>query len=293
MTLRELVREGEAALLMAGVPDAGRDARMLLQETFQIPAADYVLHAGDRPEEAFSLPAEELALRLDTYRERIRQRALRIPLQQILGSAVFMGLEFKVSEHTLCPRQDTEVLVEEVLQDWKGKTPRVLDLCTGTGCIGVSLGLLGGLEEVTLTDLSEEALKVASFNAQVLGKDGSCTFHLYQGDLFEALPFGERFDVIVSNPPYISDPVIETLEPEVKTYEPRMALSGGKDGLDVYRRLIAAAPKYAPELYLEIGYDQTAAVRQLMEDAGYGDVKVIRDYGGRDRVVRGSIKQRK
>lgn len=289
MILRELVKEGEEALVRAGVPDARRDARTLFLDTFHISAAEYILYSENTPEQAFPTLGEGLAMPLGYYRDRIRMRAARIPLQQILGETSFMGLDFKVNEFTLSPRQDTEVLVEEVLKDHEGKDIKVLDLCTGTGCIGISLGVLGNLSEVTLTDLSKEALEVARFNADKLGTGSSCRFETLEGDLFEALPAGKTFDVIVSNPPYIADAVIETLEPEVKTYEPRMALSGGKDGLVIYRRLIKEAPKFAPVLYLEIGYDQADAVTALMKEAGYKDIEVIKDFGGNDRVVKGTI----
>ena len=305
MTLRELVNEGRIQLEQAGVPDAGRDARSLFLDAFHMSSAEYLLYAENTPEKVGfegdrkSGPAErmphgagrDLSAALETYRGYLRMRAERIPLQQILGETGFMGLNFKVSGSTLSPRQDTEVLVEEVLKDYGWKRPKVLDLCTGTGCIGISLGILGECREAVLTDLSGDALEVAACNAEKLGAESGCTFRLYQGDLFEALPAGETFDVIVSNPPYIRDAVIETLEPEVKTYEPRMALSGGEDGLEIYRRLIAAAPAFAPALYLEIGYDQAEAVKQLMEKAGYGSIRIIRDYGGRDRVVTGRTDQ--
>jgi len=289
MTLRELVKEGEIALEAAGVPDARRDARTLFLDTFHISSAEYILYAENTLEVAFPTLGEGLAMPLGYYRDRIKMRAARIPLQQILGETGFMGLDFKVTESTLSPRQDTETLVEEVLKDYDGKTPKVLDLCTGTGCIGISLGILGGYRDVTLTDLSAEALEVARFNANKLGAGSDCTFCLFEGDLFDALPAGKTFDVIVSNPPYIRDSVIETLEPEVKTFEPRMALSGGADGLDIYRKLIAEAPKHAPALYLEIGYDQAEDVKHLMETAGYRNIVVIKDFGGNDRVIKGII----
>lgn len=288
MTLRELIREGEEILRQAGVPDAGHDARALFLDTFHMTSAEYVYSAGNTPEQVFSAP-ESTAERMRIYRERIRMRAERIPLQQILGTAAFMGLDFRVNAFTLCPRPDTEILVEEVLKDTEGKKPELLDLCTGTGCIGISLGVLGSFTGVTLTDLSDKALETARFNAENLGAGKPCSFRLYRGDLFDALPAGFVCDVIVSNPPYIPEEVIDTLEPEVRDYEPRIALSGGKDGLEIYRRLIAKAPETAPALYLEIGCDQAEAVSGLMEKAGYRGIRVIKDYGGHDRVVTGHL----
>ena len=289
MTLRELIREGEEILRQAGVPDAGHDARILFLDTFHMTSAEYVYSAGNTPERTFSAPESVTAERMRIYRDRIRMRAERIPLQQILGTAAFMGLDFRVNAFTLCPRPDTEILVEKVLKDTEGQQLKLLDLCTGTGCIGISLGILGSFTGVTLTDLSEKALETARFNAENLGAGKPCSFRLYQGDLFDALPAGFACDVIVSNPPYIPEKVIDTLEPEVRDYEPRMALSGGRDGLEIYRRLIAEAPETAPALYLEIGYDQAEAVSGLMEEAGYRGIRVIKDYGGRDRVVAGHV----
>ena len=288
MTLRELACEGEMILKAADVPDARHDARTLLLDTFHINTSEYILLAESQLENAFPTLSEGLAMPLGFYRDRIKMRAARIPLQQILGEASFMGLDFKVNEFTLCPRQDTEILVETVINEVKDKDARVLDLCTGTGCIGISLLLCGGFRDMTLSDISKEALSVAGFNSEKLAPGYGV--EIIESDLFEKIPSDRRFDVIVSNPPYIKDSVIETLEPEVKTFEPKIALSGGEDGLAVYRRIIAKAPAYAPLLFLEIGYDQAEELRELLSGAGYTDIKVIKDYGGNDRVIFGKIK---
>lgn len=288
MTLRELAREGETILANAGVPDARHDARTLILDTFHINTSEYILLAETELENAFPTLSEGLAMPLGFYRDRIKMRAARIPLQQILGEASFMGLDFKVNEFTLCPRPDTETLVEAVLNEIKDADVRILDLCTGTGCIGISLLVHGGLKTMTLSDISEEALKVADFNAQKLAPGREV--EIVKSDLFESIPSDRKFDIIVSNPPYIKDDVIETLEPEVRTFEPRTALSGGTDGLDFYRRIAEKAPSYAPLVFLEIGYDQAETVTGLLEKAGYTDIKVFKDYGGNDRVIRGEIK---
>lgn len=302
MTLFRLLTEGSRALEQAGVPDAGLDARQLLLAAFHIDMTRFLLNRmQELPEDDFHRSAAVL------YREMIAKRRRRMPLQQILGSQEFMGLEFFVNKHVLIPRQDTETLAELVLQeqcggiraaagtDRTGKT--LLDVCTGSGCIAVSLAVLGDFDRVTATDLSEDALKVARRNAEALlpedsegcGGGRAVQMEFYQGDLFEALPRdGRRYDVITSNPPYIPTAVIAGLEPEVREHEPMLALDGSRDGLAYYRRIAAEAGAYLAEggsIYLEIGYDQGAAVRDLMETAGFRDVRVCRDLAGNDRVV--------
>lgn len=287
MTLRDLARLGEQNLTAAGVPDAKHDAMVLLLDSFGITKSDYVLHGetdliGTAPGTKPSF-VKDLAASLEKYREGIRRRSEREPLQQILGTAPFMGFEFSVDENVLVPRGDTEVLVETVIGDLQGQTPGLtcLDLCTGSGCIGISLAKLAGME-VTLSDISEAALAVAYKNASVLAPQCS----LVQSDLFENIP--QQFDLIVSNPPYIRDDVIETLDPEVRAYEPRTALSGGADGLSFYRRIAADAPAHLREngrLYLEIGFDQGKDVSRILTENGFTDVKVHKDYCGNDRVV--------
>lgn len=287
MTLRDLARTGEQNLTAAGVPDAKHDAMALLLDSFGITKSDYVLHGetdliGTAPGTKPSF-VKDLAASLEKYREGIRRRSEREPLQQILGTAPFMGFEFSVDENVLVPRGDTEVLVETVIDDLQGTAPDLtcLDLCTGSGCIGISLAKLTGME-VTLSDISEAALAVAYKNASVLAPQCS----LVQSDLFENIP--QQFDLIVSNPPYIRDDVIETLDPEVRAYEPRTALSGGADGLSFYRRIAADAPAHLREngrLYLEIGFDQGGDVSRLLTENGFTDVKVHKDYCGNDRVV--------
>lgn len=285
MTLRELAREGETILQNAGVPDAGHDARTLLLDTFHINTSEYILLAETELSNAFRSLSEGIAMPLGFYRDRIKMRAARIPLQQILGEAAFMGSDFKVNEFTLCPRPDTETLVETVIGEVGNTDAKILDMCTGTGCIGISLFLYGGFRNITLSDISKEALSIADFNAKKLAPGSG--IEIIESDLFENIPETRKFDVIVSNPPYIRDSVIETLEPEVRIFEPRIALSGGADGLAFYRRIAEKAPSYAPRIFLEIGYDQAEEVSSLLREAGYQDIKVIKDYGGNDRVICG------
>ena len=284
MTLYDLLTEGSAALLQAGDTDGENDAKLLLFEVFHLDLVHFLM---DRLRPLSESDAETQE-KMQTYRGMIAKRASRIPLQQILGSQEFMGLEFYVNEHVLIPRQDTETLVELVLQEQQGREKKLLDLCTGSGCIAISLAVKGGYESVTATDLSEEALKVAERNAKTHQKK----IIFRQGDLFSALPRTEAgtFDIITSNPPYIPTAVIATLEPEVREHEPMMALDGTEDGLRFYRQIAQEAGtwlKPGGAIYLEIGYDQGEAVSGLLREAGFDKVRVVKDLPGKDRVVCG------
>ena len=284
MTLYDLLNEGRAALLQAGDSDGENDAKLLLFEAFHLDLVHFLMDRL-RP---LSEQDEQVQEQIRTYRSMITKRASRIPLQQILGSQEFMGLEFYVNEHVLIPRQDTETLVELVLQEQQSTEKKLLDLCTGSGCIAISLAVKGGYESVTATDLSEEALKVAERNAKAHQKE----IIFRQGDLFTALPQSEAgtFDIITSNPPYIPTAVIATLEPEVREHEPMMALDGTEDGLKFYRQIAKKAGTWLKPggvIYLEIGYDQGEAVSGLLREAGFDKVRVVKDLPGKDRVVCG------
>ena len=281
MTYKELLKEGESALAKAQVPEPGLDAWYLLSRAFAIDRVRYLMDK-DRP-----LKEEDVTEACRLYRAMIERRRQRIPLQHILGDQEFMGLTFQVSEHVLVPRQDTETLVEQVLADYRGAQPRILDMCTGSGCIAVSLASLGRFEQVDAVDLSSEALKVAEQNA---GQNG-CRIHFMRGDLFS--PVKGRYDVIVSNPPYIPSGEIEVLEPEVRDYEPRLALDGSADGLAFYRRLSKEAGSYLNDggrIYFEIGCDQAADVSGLLAAEGFEQIIVVKDAAGLDRVVKAAWK---
>lgn len=287
-TMKQLLEEGKSVLEQAGVPDALLDARYLLLETFQMPFSTFLA------KQSFPLPeTEETAEQCACYEERIAKRASRIPLQYLIGNQEFMGLTFAVSEAVLIPRQDTETLVEEVLKDWKSKDISLLDVCTGSGCIAISLACLGGYRKVTALDISKDALAVARENASLLldGYDGA--FTLLESDMFSEIGEEERFDVIVSNPPYIPSAEIETLEPEVRTFEPRQALDGEADGLTFYRILAKECGKHlnvGGMVYFEIGWDQAKAVTALLKENGFEKIAVIQDMAGHDRVVRAVFK---
>lgn len=275
MTLSGLLREGREALQAAGIPEWDLDAWYLLEYAAHCTRNEYFL----RPEKEV-LPQEK-----QLYRTLIRKRSAHIPLQYLTGSQEFMGLSFFVDENVLIPRQDTEILVEEALRAL-GSGMRVLDVCTGSGCILLSLlKLCAGLEG-TGTDLSEKALQVAGENARRLGVEAS----FVQGDLFE--PVSGKYDCIVSNPPYIASREVDVLMEEVRDHEPRMALDGGEDGLYFYRKIVAQSPKYLKDrgrIFLEIGFDQGEAVAGLLAPA-FDEVRIVQDLAGLDRVVCGILR---
>ncbi len=232
---------------------------------------------------------EDTKEKCSRYRSLVKKRAMRIPLQHLTGVQGFMGFEFSVNEHVLIPRQDTETLVELVLKERPLRKCSLLDVCTGSGCIAVSLARMGGYEQVTALDISGEALKVAGRNAEALLGDYKGCFQLLESDMFANLPPGQKFDIITSNPPYIRSKVIDGLEPEVRDHEPRLALDGAEDGLKFYRILAERCKDYLNPggcAYMEIGYDQKNEVEGLFKTQGYEEIRTFQDMTGLDRVVR-------
>ena len=349
----DVLNYGKKILKNAGIVEADLDAWYLFEQSFGISRAQYFLCARenivgstaqkiavqeqhrDLLESGNALDCAELWLKekLSAYEHALKKRAARIPLQQIIGQQEFMGLSFFVNEHVLIPRQDTETLVELVLQEQKDKDISILDMCTGSGCIAVSLKKLGGYAHVEGADISEESLKVAKRNSEEILENNdvnndavssrteqiqNCTnltnnqnkqdnseermvseasklsqagVTFRHSDMFSNFPETEQFDVIVSNPPYIPSAVIEELEPEVRDHEPRGALDGTADGLYFYRILAEECAKHLTpggHVYFEIGYDQGAAVKELLDIHGFKDTRVIQDLAGKDRVVCGT-----
>lgn len=277
MTYGELYGYGKLALEAAGVTEAALDARLLLEHICRTDRNELIVHA-DR---------ERSDLEEQFYRMVIEKRAARFPLQHITGEQEFMGLSFWVNEHTLIPRQDTEILVEEAMR-YLGDGMRILDMCTGSGCILLSLLRYSNECEGIGIDISGKALEVARENAGRL----QLAAVFLEGDLFAPLEGADvgLFDMIVSNPPYIETAVIDTLMPEVRWHEPLGALDGGADGLYFYRRITAQAQAYMRKgayLFLEIGCAQAQAVAALMQEAGFEKIEVLKDYAGLDRVVYG------
>lgn len=376
-TLRQLLDEATEKLNTTKVPDPRYDARALLMSAYQLSPAQYLLYEHDAPEALIPrvLPdAEALSAATTLFQANVDRRRRREPLQQILGTAGFYGLDFVVTKDVLCPRADTETLVDAVLGNLMPEqigavhaapsvTPTctartevenpavdtsssehtvdkcpdflahvdndgasLLDVCTGSGCIAIALTKFGAFRDTTAVDISDAVLAIARRNAErllITEADTAATttpsavsadeitvatstrmevhlqnaavdFTLLRSDMFSALAERtedgalKRYDVIVSNPPYIPSAVVDELEPEVRDYEPRIALDGTADGLRFYRILAAESVHYLKpggRIYLEIGYDQGESVPALLEAAGFQEVTVIRDFGGNDRVV--------
>ncbi len=282
MTYRELFLQGEDTLKRSEIAEASLDARLLLEYVCGTNRNDMLVH-GDRS------VSEEQVVR---YNACIEKRAQHIPLQHITGVQNFMGLDFKVNEHVLIPRQDTEILVEDALKHLRDGMS-VLDMCTGSGCILISLLHYSNDCKGVGVDISPKALEIARENANALLTEASDCIQFVESNLFENVT--GQFDMIVSNPPYICSKVIETLMPEVREHEPMNALDGMEDGLYFYRRIVEDCEAHLVPggmLMFEIGHDQGEAVSALMTDADYLEVEVLKDYAGLDRVVRG-VKRRK
>ena len=272
ITYQNLLQVGRSHLEKMNILDAALDSRYLLEYVTGQNNGWLFLHGSESAEQ------KEIA----AYTDLIKKRARHIPLQHLTGVQEFMGLSFYVNEHVLVPRQDTECLVEMVLPITENK--KILDMCTGSGCIAISLAVLGKAKECTAVDLSDAALEVAKKNARINRAD----VKYVQSDLFEKID--DTYDIIVSNPPYIPQDVIEGLMEEVREHEPRMALDGGKDGLDFYRSIIVEGVKHLNVggwLFFEIGCEQAKDVMDLMRMSGYYEVNCQKDYVGNDRVVYG------
>ena len=278
MTFREALNWGKEKLQHAGIPEYDLDAWLLLEHVSGLSRAMYFVRDREEMEESCR----------EQYEEAIRKRESRVPLQHITGVQEFMGYEFHVNEHVLIPRQDTEILVVEAdraADDTGAK--RILDVCTGSGCILLSLLKMNENRTGTGSDLSEPALKMAEENRRLLEiPEERAAF--VQSDLFERIE--GTYDMIVSNPPYIRTEEIRKLQEEVRLHDPYGALDGKEDGLYFYRRIISEAGGYFDHqgtLLFEIGYDQAEDVKRLMEEAGYSQIYVKKDLAGLDRVVGG------
>ena len=280
MTIRELITIGEKRLTEAGIHDAANDARELLSFVTGRDRSGLIMYIN-------SEVANETARR---YYDLIGERASHTPLQHITGEQEFMGYRFKVTGDVLVPRMDTEVLVEEAAKR-AILGAKILDLCTGSGIIGIALKKMCFGADVTMTDISEAALEVARENAEA----NKAEVRILRSDMFEGLDPGEKFTMIVSNPPYIPAGEIEKLDPEVRDHDPHLALDGGEDGLDIYRIIARKAPDHLMAggwLLLEIGYDQGETVPGLLRETGRfeEDIQVIKDLAGNDRTVVARLK---
>ena len=283
MTFDELLKEGITRLEAAGVPEAAHDAYALMEAAGGPDRTHFPLVRGEEV-------SDGVVFMFDAY---VGVRSNRIPLQHILGEAWFRGLPFTVDEDVLIPRPDTETLVEAVLREAKTfpVPPSLLDLCTGSGAVAVALAVEGGFSSVTASDISHEAVNIARENAAKNGVEEKILFA--EGDLFRAKTKSEKslsrrsYDIICANPPYVPTAEIEELEPEVRDHDPLLALDGGADGLDFYRRLAKDAPAHLNEggkILLEIGCGQGADVIRIFAEAGWREGRVEQDLSGRDRV---------
>ena len=275
MTQREACRKAAKRLSQAGVPEVELDAWYLLEWSCGVSRSHYLAY----PEEELSGEQEERFFKAVEKRER------RSPLQHITGEQEFMGLSFLVNGQVLIPRQDTEILVEEALKYLKPGM-RFLDLCTGSGCILLSLLHFCPEAQGMGSDLSVGALETAVRNRDRLGLSAK----LVESDLFDRIE--GRYDLIVSNPPYIRREEISGLMDEVRLHEPFMALNGHEDGLYFYKEIARMSPRYLKPggmLLLEIGCAQGESVAGLLGEAGFDEIETIRDLAGLDRVVRGRL----
>jgi len=274
LTISEWLKHAADALEESGCPDPAIDARWIAEDALGLTAS------GLRFEAQNAIPEAKLA----EMNEYLARRVQGEPVQYIMKKSDFMGMRFHVDSRVLIPRQDTETLVEAVIIALQGKhEPRVLDLCTGSGCIGLSISTLVPGAQVTLADISAAALEVAKKNAHEL----SAEVTLRHGDLFKAVG-REKFDLIASNPPYIPSGELADLQAEVQ-HEPMLALDGGTDGLDFYRRIAEAAPDHllpGGSIYLEVGMGEAQDVLKFVQESiDCADSGVIRDLCGIERIV--------
>ncbi len=276
MVIKEALQQAIQELKKQNIENAIFEAHLIFKTVTELSELDLILRGS-------SMLSAEHESEITSI---LKRRKKGEPLQYILGSEEFMGLEFTVDKSVLIPRQDTEILVETVLEHFGGKAITALDLCTGSGCIAIALAHFNRNARITALDISPDAVNLAEKNAEKLGVSDRVSF--VTGDVFKKDWFG-KFDLVVSNPPYIESAVIPTLSEQVYCFEPKTALDGGADGLDFYRHIIKNAPKYLNDggmLAFEIGYNQREAVTKLMEK-DFINVTAIKDYGDNYRVVTG------
>lgn len=263
-----------------GLEGARLDAELLLAHALGCDRIRLIL------ENRRELSAEELAC----FRELIKRRRSGEPIAYILGRREFYGLEFRVDRRVLVPRPDTETLVDVALERTRDRYMfgKMLDLCTGSGCVAIAFAKARPTWRVTALDLSPDAIELAIENATRLGTVFGLTFGV--GDLDAPLAARESFDLVTANPPYIPSPDIPALDVDIREFEPKIALDGGQDGLAVVRRVIEVGQRRLTTgglLALELHHDQAASVSELMTAAGFVDLERRRDYGGHERVVSG------
>ena len=277
-TLKNVIKSGEDILRKNNIENSAYDSFALLSDMLNIDRAYYFSHENEAVLETV----------YKEYMKCIERRANHIPLQHIIGYTEFWKYKFFVNEYVLVPRQDTELLVEEALKKIDSNST-VLDMCTGSGCILISLALETNFIKGIGTDISKEALVIAGKNRESLEAKN---VEFLESDLFKKLQgtFNHKFDVIVSNPPYIKTSVIEELDEEVRTYDPMIALDGHDDGLYFYEAITVQSVDFIKTggwLMYEIGYDQAEPVKKIMRQCGFTNIEIVKDLSGLDRVVIG------
>lgn len=276
MVISELVRETAKSL----TDNARFEAELMIMKALGISRTQLVLDGRNAVTEE----------QCEKVSQMVKRRKTGEPLQYILGECEFMSLGFYVESGVLIPRSDTETLVETVLEKTaEDKKLKILDICTGSGCIGISTAHFRSNAYVDLIDISDKAIEIAEKN--IIRNNVQSRVKVQKMDILNEYP-SEKYDIVVSNPPYIETEVIDTLQTEVKNHEPRLALDGGKDGLIFYRRITEIAPEILKKggiLAFEIGYNQREAVSALME-RNFGDIRVVQDFCKNDRVVTGILK---
>lgn len=293
MTLENCLQQGISILQSNNISDSDFDAFALLEYVTGVSKSDYFFKKSDEISDSC----------YDRYIELIERRSTRVPLQHITNRQNFFGYDFYVDSNVLIPRQDTEVLIEKILEVIEANFNveissdiNILDMCTGSGCIAITLYKelvkRGFNIDATAVDLYKDALAVTEKNVENLVgiKALNNTFHIIESDMFSNISASKKYDIIVSNPPYIPTKDIEMLEPEVRDYDPIMALDGDTDGLRFYRRIIEESSNYLNNngfIAFEIGYDQGDDVKSLLEEKGYKDIHIYKDLGGLDRVIIG------
>ena len=298
MRLRDILEEGKNLLTKNKIEDAEHDATEILLNILDMDMARFLLECEDDLEKKYG--TSSISNLISDFDELINARANHYPLQYILGETYFMGLRFNVDRDVLIPRSDTETLVEKVMSDNQDKNISILDMCTGSGCIAITLSAVGNYKLIVGTDISDAALEIAAKNADELIEDNDVVDemnkHIYflKSDMFKNLSklndkLGlSTFDIITANPPYIKTGDIKNLQEEIKDYEPLIALDGDKDGLKYYKEIANEAKNYLNKMgkiYLEIGYNQAKDVREIFENKGYTHIETVKDLGGKDRVI--------
>ncbi len=283
MKIQQLLKEGYSALKEVNIETYMLDTKLLLSKVLN---KDVLFLLTNRDYEVNKIEEEK-------FSALIAERKTKKPIKYILGECEFMGLSFFIKEGVLIPRPDTEILVEEAIKEVKNKGyKKIADVCTGSGAIGASVAAFINNSHVKCYDISEVALEVAEKNINKLKLSDRA--EVIKSDLLqEPLNNEERFDMILSNPPYIKEDVIESLMEDVRNFEPHLALNGGIDGLSFYRRIIKQSKKVLNSrgmIIFEIGYDQGEKVSLLLKEADYGHIEIIKDLAGNDRVVKGTLK---